>query len=313
MGLPEDPDKMLIGIVSRLTDQKGFDLIAYKLEELCNGGCQIVVLGTGEEQYENLFRHYSWKYSDRFAARITYSNELSHKIYAGCDAFLMPSAFEPCGLSQLISMHYGTLPIVRETGGLRDTVVPYNKYTGDGTGFSFANYNADEMLRCVWNAMDVYYNDKEAWNGIVKQAMAADYSWNVSAEKYIDMYCGLTGLERPKAAELKKSMKKKPEKKIENLPDFAEKIKEDFANSESVLESVGAEPKVVEVPSPYPQEEQKTPKETKAAKKPATKRKTATKTKSTKAAVDKAAERITEATEATKNKKRAGRRSKNSK
>lgn len=205
MGLVQDPDKMLIGIVSRLTDQKGFDLIAYKLEELCNGGCQIVVLGTGEEQYENLFRHYSWKYSDRFAARITYSNELSHKIYAGCDAFLMPSAFEPCGLSQIISMHYGTLPIVRETGGLRDTVIPYNKYTGDGTGFSFANYNADEMLGCVWNAMDVYYNDKDAWNGIIKQAMAADYSWNVSAEKYIDMYCGITGLERPKAAELKKN------------------------------------------------------------------------------------------------------------
>ena len=205
MGLPQDPDKMLIGIVSRLTDQKGFDLIAYKLEELCNGGCQIVVLGTGEEQYENLFRHYSWKYSDRFAARITYSNELSHKIYAGCDAFLMPSAFEPCGLSQIISMHYGTIPIVRETGGLRDTVIPYNKYTGDGTGFSFANYNADEMLQCVWNAMDVYYNDKDAWSGLIRQAMAADYSWNVSAEKYIDMYCGLTGLERPKAADLKKN------------------------------------------------------------------------------------------------------------
>lgn len=207
MGLPEDPNKMVIGIVSRLTDQKGFDLIAYKLEELCNGGCQIVVLGTGEEQYENLFRHYSWKYSDRFAARITYSNEMSHKIYAGCDAFLMPSAFEPCGLSQIISMHYGTLPIVRETGGLRDTVLPYNKYTGEGTGFSFANYNADEMLGCIWSAMDLYYNNKNAWNELVKHAMEADYSWDVSAEKYIDMYCELTGLERPTPKELKKKKK----------------------------------------------------------------------------------------------------------
>lgn len=295
MGLPQDPDKMLIGIVSRLTDQKGFDLIAYKLEELCNGGCQIVVLGTGEEQYENLFRHYSWKYSDRFAARITYSNELSHKIYAGCDAFLMPSAFEPCGLSQIISMHYGTLPIVRETGGLRDTVIPYNKYTGDGTGFSFANYNADEMLQCVWNAMDVYYNDKEAWSNIVKQAMAADYSWNVSADKYIDMYCGLTGLERPKAADLKKKLKKKPEKQLKNLPDFAERIKEDFANSESVLEKTAAEPKVVEVPNPYPEEKPLK----KTAKKPAAKetpaKKTTAKAKSAKAVTEKAGERITKA------------------
>lgn len=291
MGLPQDPDKMLIGIVSRLTDQKGFDLIAYKLEELCNGGCQIVVLGTGDEQYENLFRHYSWKYSDRFAARITYSNELSHKIYAGCDAFLMPSAFEPCGLSQIISMHYGTLPIVRETGGLRDTVIPYNKYTGEGTGFSFTNYNADEMLRCIWNSMDVYYNNKDAWYNMVKQAMSADYSWNVSAEKYIDMYCELTGLERPRAAELKKKLKEKPKKELENLPDFAEKIKEDFANSESVLNEIGAEPKVKVIPNPYP-ETKKVPKKA-AAKKPAAKKTTA---KTAKVATEKAVERISKAT-----------------
>ena len=288
MGLPEDPDKMVIGIVSRLTDQKGFDLIAYKLEELCNGGCQIVVLGTGDEQYENLFRHYSWKYPDRFAARITYSNEVSHKIYAGCDAFLMPSAFEPCGLSQIISMHYGTLPIVRETGGLRDTVTPYNKYTGEGTGFSFANYNADEMLQCIWNAMDVYYNDKDAWYNMVKQAMAADYSWNVSAEKYIDMYCGITGLERPKAPDLKKKMKKKPVKQPEHLPDFAEKIAEDAAASEAEFVKTMAEPKIIEIPNPYPEEPKKTTKKT-AAKKTAT--------KSTKAATAKASERLAKAAE----------------
>ena len=255
-GLPQDPDKMVIGIVSRLTDQKGFDLIAYKLEELCNSnGAQIVVLGTGEEQYENLFRHYSWKYPDKFAAKITYSNEVSHKIYAGCDAFLMPSAFEPCGLSQIISMHYGTLPIVRETGGLRDTVIPYNKYTGGGTGFSFANYNADEMLQCIWNAMDLYYNNKDAWGELMKHAMEADYSWNVSAEKYIDMYCDLTGLERPKAAELKKTRKEKPVKQPEHLPDFAAKIKEDFESSEEALKQIAAEPKILTIENPFKEPE----------------------------------------------------------
>ncbi len=270
MGLPEDQNKMVIGIVSRLTDQKGFDLIAYKLEELCNGGCQIVVLGTGEEQYENLFRHYSWKYSDRFAARITYSNEMSHKIYAGCDAFLMPSAFEPCGLSQIISMHYGTLPIVRETGGLRDTVLPYNKYTGEGTGFSFANYNADEMLGCIWSAMDLYYNNKDAWNELVKHAMEADYSWDVSAEKYIDMYCELTGLERPTAKELKKNSKLK-EKSIENLPDFAEKIEKDIADADAAIADAVKEPGVKKVKNPFGEEEKK--EESDAKKKTATAKK----------------------------------------
>lgn len=266
MGLPEDPDKMVIGIVSRLTDQKGFDLIAYKLEELCNGGCQIVVLGTGDEQYENLFRHYSWKYPDRFAARITYSNEISHKIYAGCDAFLMPSAFEPCGLSQIISMHYGTLPIVRETGGLRDTVIPYNKYTGEGTGFSFANYNADEMLGCIWNAMDLFYNDKKVWSSIVKHAMEADYSWNVSAEKYIDMYCDITGMERPTAKELKKNSKLS-QKAIEHLPDFAEKIEKNLADADAAIAEALKEPSIRKISNPFEKNEKQKelPKKTKPA------------------------------------------------
>ena len=117
---------------------------------------------------------------------------------------MMPSAFEPCGLSQLISMHYGTVPIVRETGGLKDTVIPYNKYTGEGTGFTFANYNADDMIQCVWRSMDVYYNNKDAWYSIARHGMDADYSWGVSAEKYIDMYCELTGLERPSSGDIKK-------------------------------------------------------------------------------------------------------------
>lgn len=315
MGLPEDPGKMLIGIVSRLTDQKGFDLIAYKLEDLCNGGAQIVVLGTGEEQYENLFRHYSWKYPDRFAARITYSNELSHKIYAGCDAFLMPSAFEPCGLSQLISMHYGTVPIVRETGGLKDTVVPYNKFTGEGTGFTFANYNADDMIQCVWRAMDVYYNDKGSWEAIAKHGMEADYSWGVSAEKYIDMYCELTGLERPSAGSIKKNSK--PEWDLENLPDFAERIRGDFANSESTLEQLAAERGIIEVPNPFGDDvpdadprEVKKPVKKKPAKTAAKTKKagSAAKTTKPKASVGKAVERIENATSASA-KKTTGRSS----
>ena len=287
LGLPEDPDKMLIGMVSRLTDQKGFDLVAYKLEELCNGGCQIVVLGTGDEQYENLFRHYAWKYPDRFSAQITYSNATSHKIYAACDAFLMPSAFEPCGLSQIISMHYGTLPIVRETGGLKDTVIPYNKYTGEGTGFSFANYNADEMLGCVWRAMDVYYNDRDAWNVMVKRAMGEDYSWDVSAEKYIDMYCGMTGMERPAKAEPKKAAKKPAAKKAapkkaEAKADFTDRLKADFENSEAAIDDLG-EKKIKAVPDPF--KDEKAPAEKKpAAKKTAAKKPAAKKTASKKTA-----------------------------
>lgn len=193
LGLKEDDKKMLIGIVSRLTDQKGFDLIDYVMEELCQDDIQLVVLGTGEERYENMFRHYDWKYADRVSANIFYSEELSHRIYAGCDAFLMPSLFEPCGLSQLMSLRYGTVPIVRETGGLKDTVEPYNEYEGTGTGFSFANYNAHEMLNTIRYAERVYYEKKREWNKIIDRAMAADFSWDVSANKYQEMYDWLIG------------------------------------------------------------------------------------------------------------------------
>ena len=222
LGLPVDKDKMLIGIVSRLTDQKGFDLVAYKIEELCNGGAQVVVLGTGDEKYENLFRHYAWKYPDRFSAQIYFSNAMSHKIYAASDVFLMPSRFEPCGLSQLISMRYGTLPLVRETGGLKDTVIPYNEYTGEGTGFSFANYNADEMLNVIWYAMDVYYNHKDAWNKLIDNAMSTDYSWNVSADKYIQMYSDLTGIPAPVVEESAKKPARKTTKKTAKADEKAE-------------------------------------------------------------------------------------------
>lgn len=188
LGLLQDEKKFMIGIVSRLTDQKGLDLVDYVIEELCSEDTQLVVLGTGTEKYEHLFRHYAWKYSDRVSANIFYSNERSHKIYASCDAFLMPSLFEPCGLSQLMSLRYGTVPIVRETGGLKDTVVPYNEFEGTGTGFSFANYNAHEMLNTVRYAKYVYYERRREWNKLIDRGMAADFSWNNSARKYEDLY-----------------------------------------------------------------------------------------------------------------------------
>ena len=184
---------MMIGIVSRLTDQKGFDLIAYVMDELCQDNIQLVVLGTGEERYENMFRHFAWKYQEKVSANIFYDNSLSHRIYASCDAFLMPSLFEPCGLSQLMSLRYGTIPIVRETGGLKDTVEPYNEYESTGTGFSFKNYNAHEMLSVVRYAESVYYNKKREWNKLVDRAMAKDYSWKNSSKQYEEMYTWLIG------------------------------------------------------------------------------------------------------------------------
>lgn len=193
LGLKVDSKKMMIGIVSRLTDQKGLDLVAYVMDELCSDDIQLVVLGTGEEKYENMFRYYDWKYGDKVSANIYYSEDMSHKIYAACDAFLMPSLFEPCGLSQLMSLRYGTIPIVRETGGLKDTVQPYNQYESTGTGFSFTNYNAHEMLSAVRYAEQVYYDKKREWNKLVDRAMAADFSWSTSARKYENLYNWLLG------------------------------------------------------------------------------------------------------------------------
>ena len=193
LGLREDPNVMMIGIVSRLTDQKGFDLINCVMDELCQDAIQLVVLGTGEEKYENMFRHYAWKYNGKVSANIFYSDALSHRIYASCDAFLMPSLFEPCGLSQLMSLRYGTIPVVRETGGLVDTVEPYNKYENTGTGFRFANYNAHEMLGTVRYAEQVFYDNKAAWNGLVERAMKRDFSWRSSAVKYQELYDNMLG------------------------------------------------------------------------------------------------------------------------
>lgn len=191
--LKKDDKTMLIGIVSRLTSQKGFDLVDYIMDELCQDSVQIIVLGTGEEKYENMFRHFEWKYYDKVSAQIYYSEEVSHRIYASCDAFLMPSLFEPCGLSQLMALRYGTVPIVRETGGLKDTVEAYNEFNGTGTGFSFSNYNAHEMLATIRYAERIFYDKKREWNKIIDRGMAMDYSWSTSANQYAEMYSWLSG------------------------------------------------------------------------------------------------------------------------
>ena len=188
VGLEIDPKVMLIGIVSRLTGQKGLDLVECVINDMCNENIQLVVLGTGETRYEEVFRHYQRRYPNNVSANILYNEELSHKIYASCDAFLMPSLFEPCGLSQLMSLRYGTIPIVRETGGLRDTVEPYNEYEKTGTGFSFTNYNAHEMLDTIRYARHVFHNKKREWNKIVERAMNKDFSWNNSTKKYEELY-----------------------------------------------------------------------------------------------------------------------------
>lgn len=188
LGLEVNDKIFMLGIVSRLTDQKGLDLVECVMEEICQDGLQFVILGTGEAKYENMFRHYAWKYNNKVSANIYYSEPMSHKIYAACDAFLMPSLFEPCGLSQLMSLRYGTVPIVRETGGLKDTVTPYNEYESSGTGFSFANYNAHEMLNSIRYAEKIYYNNKREWNKLIDRGMGQDYSWNSSAKKYEELY-----------------------------------------------------------------------------------------------------------------------------
>lgn len=188
-GLRVDNETMLIGIVSRLTDQKGFDIVAYVMEEMLSDmDVQFVVLGTGESKHESMFQYFQDKYPEKISVHIGYSEDMAHKIYAGCDAFLMPSLFEPCGLSQLMSMRYGTLPIVRETGGLKDTVVAYNEYDNTGTGFSFKDYNAHDMLHVIQYANDVFVNHKDRWKEMMIRAMKEDFSWNSSAREYEKLY-----------------------------------------------------------------------------------------------------------------------------
>ncbi len=192
LGLPVRESAFVIGIVSRLTEQKGFDLVSYIMDDLVSQlDVQIVILGTGESKFENVFHHFHSQYPDKVSAYIGYSEEKAHKIYASADAFLMPSLFEPCGLSQMMSMRYGTIPIVRETGGLKDTVQAYNEYENTGTGFSFCNFNADDMKYVVEYAYHVFRDERKAWEDMMQRAMAQDFSWNKSAGEYEKLYDSL--------------------------------------------------------------------------------------------------------------------------
>lgn len=191
LGLTVDPNVPIIGMVGRLSSQKGLDLVDYIIGDLMSENVQLVVLGMGESRYVNLFSWAEGEFKGKVAARFAMDHALAHQIYAGCDMFLMPSQFEPCGLSQLIALRYGTVPIVRETGGLRDTVLSYNEYTGDGNGFTFFNYNANDMLNVINRAIDYYENHKDVWHTLQQRGMTGDYSWTNSSKKYMELYEGL--------------------------------------------------------------------------------------------------------------------------
>ena len=202
LGLEVRDDRPLMVMVTRLTRQKGMDLVMYALDRILAGGVQVAVLGTGDRDYEDGLRYFQDKYPGTMAARIEFDPALSQRMYAAADMFLMPSKFEPCGLSQIIAMRYGTLPIVRETGGLKDTVIPYNEFTGEGTGFSFSNFNGDEMGDAVFRAARLFWDNREAWNQLVTQAMSQDFSWTRSADKYLDLYFFMhPEIERPAGVE----------------------------------------------------------------------------------------------------------------
>ena len=190
LGLEVNPDIPLVGIVSRLTSRKGLDLINYMMPEIMSENLQMVVLGTGEHQYQSMFNYYNSNFSDKLSARITFDTAFAQQIYAACDIFLMPSLYEPCGIGQMLAMRYGSIPIVRETGGLKDTVMPYNKFTGEGNGFSFANYNAHEMFFTLQKAIKLY-QDKNIWNNLIINAMNTDNSWKKSAQDYIRIFKSL--------------------------------------------------------------------------------------------------------------------------
>lgn len=231
LGLEVRDDRPLMVMVTRLTRQKGMDLVMYALDRILAGGVQVAVLGTGDRDYEDGLRYFQDKYPGTMAARIEFDPALSQRMYAAADMFLMPSKFEPCGLSQIIAMRYGTLPIVRETGGLKDTVIPYNEFTGEGTGFSFSNFNGDEMGDAVFRAARLFWDNRDAWNQLVTQAMSQDFSWTRSADKYLDLYffmhpeierpAGVTdvaAVDEPAAAEEPKA-EEKPAAKAEVKPD----------------------------------------------------------------------------------------------
>ena len=192
LGLVQDQGKFVIGLISRLTNQKGLDLVNAIVPELMDGNTQVIVLGTGDKQYEDTFRYYENAYRGMFSACIQYDESRAHRIYAGADALLVPSRFEPCGLTQLNAMHYGTLPIVRETGGLKDTVQPYNVFDGEGNGFTFDRYDAGLLLDAINRAKTEYFVNRYHWDEVVQRDMAKDVSWENSARQYKDLYLELT-------------------------------------------------------------------------------------------------------------------------
>lgn len=285
LGLEVRDDRPLMVMVTRLTRQKGMDLVMYALDRILSGGVQVAVLGTGDRDYEDGLRYFQDKYPGTMAARIEFDPALSQRMYAAADMFLMPSKFEPCGLSQIIAMRYGTLPIVRETGGLKDTVQPYNEFTGEGTGFSFSNFNGDEMGDAVFRAARLFWDNRDAWNQLVTQAMSQDFSWTRSADKYLDLYFFMhPEIERPAAVVDEPEAVAEPvaaeEPKAEEKPDEAEPAK--------------AEPEVKAEVAPEPE----------PAAKPAAKKTTTRKTTAKKATATKAAATKTTATKTTTTRKR---------
>lgn len=292
LGLEVRDDRPLMVMVTRLTRQKGLDLVMYALDRILAGGVQVAVLGTGDRDYEDGLRYFQDKYSGTMAARIEFDPALSQRMYAAADMFLMPSKFEPCGLSQIIAMRYGTLPIVRETGGLKDTVQPYNEFTGEGTGFSFSNFNGDEMGDAVFRAARLFWDNREAWNQLVTQAMSQDFSWTRSADKYLDLYFFMhpeierpaAVVDEPEAVAEPVAAEPEPKAKAEEKPVAAEPAK--------------AEPEVNAETAPAAKAE------VKPAAKPAAKKTTTRKTTAKKATTTKATATKTTATKGTTTRKR---------
>lgn len=285
LGLEVRDDRPLMVMVTRLTRQKGMDLVMYALDRILAGGVQVAVLGTGDRDYEDGLRYFQDKYPGTMAARIEFDPALSQRMYAAADMFLMPSKFEPCGLSQIIAMRYGTLPIVRETGGLKDTVIPYNEFTGEGTGFSFSNFNGDEMGDAVFRAARLFWDNREAWNQLVTQAMSQDFSWTRSADKYLDLYFFMhPEIERPAA-----------------VVEAAEPVEEPAAVEEPKAEE---KPVEAEVKAEAALEPEAKPAAKPAAKKTTTRKTTAKKATTTKAAATKSAATKTTAAKATTTRKR---------
>ena len=284
LGLEVRDDRPLMVMVTRLTRQKGMDLVTYALDRILSGGVQVAVLGTGDTEYENALRYFEGKYPGTMAARVQFDPALSQRMYAGADLFLMPSLFEPCGLSQMIAMRYGTLPIVRETGGLKDTVIPYNCYTGEGTGFSFAHFNGDEMADAVFRAARLFWDDRAAFNGLVENAMKADFSWKRSADAYIALYHNLhpeIPMPQPKP-----EPEPTPETPVEAAAEDAVPVEEPKAE-EKPVEKPEAKAEIAPEPVSEPADAQPVPEDVAPAKK-ATAKKAATKKTTAKKTVKKA-------------------------